>query len=262
MEHLNNIKLPTLEGGGKGRTLLDNNIGLNDLYFWFIASDVAYYNSPDDFLKYLGLYDFIKNLKFLPKNDEIFKFIQNKEKFSVLSTQRPPEELKELFSVIELNNYYGLLTSQQKLLEYEERKVLEEALGLSVIKSPFTLASVGGAKALKKYTSELVEAEKYGFKAKGVFLVGIPGTGKTFFPKCFAGELGRLLIQLNISLILESSEPITKLNSIFEYLADRYRKNPDEKYVILIDEIEKMIGNGDPKEKRILGRFVIGFKRF
>ena len=63
MEHLNNIKLPTLEGGGKGRTLLDNNIGLNDLYFWFIASDVAYYNSPDDFLKYLGLYDFIKNLK-------------------------------------------------------------------------------------------------------------------------------------------------------------------------------------------------------
>lgn len=255
MEHLNNIKLPTLEGGG-GRTLLDNNIGLNDLYFWFIASDVAYYNSPDDFLKYLGLYDFIKNLKFLPKNDEIFKFIQNKEKFSVLSTQRPPEELKELFSVIELNNYYGLLTSQQKLLEYEERKVLEEALGLSVIKSPFTLASVGGAKALKKYTSELVEAEKYGFKAKGVFLVGIPGTGKTFFPKCFAGELGRLLIQLNISLILESSEPITKLNSIFEYLADRYRKNPDEKYVILIDEIEKMIGNGDPKEKRILGRLL------
>ena len=128
------------------------DIGLNDLYFWFIASDVAYYNSPDDFLKYLGLYDFIKNLKFLPKNDEIFKFIQNKEKFSVLSTQRPPEELKELFSVIELNNYYGLLTSQQKLLEYEERKVLEEALGLSVIKSPFTLASVGGAK-IKRYHS-------------------------------------------------------------------------------------------------------------
>ena len=71
---------------------------------------------------------------------------------------------------------------------------MEEALGLSVIKSPFTLASVGGATALKKYTSELVEAEKHGFKAKGVFLVGIPGTGKTFFPKCFAGELGRLLI--------------------------------------------------------------------
>lgn len=133
---------------------------------------------------------------------------------------------------------------------------MEEALGLSVIKSPFTLASVGGAKALKKYTSELVEAEKHGFKAKGVFLVGIPGTGKTFFPKCFAGELGRLLIQLNISLILESPEPILKLNSIFEYLADRYRKNPDEKYVILIDEIEKMIGNGDPKEKRILGRLL------
>lgn len=127
---------------------------------------------------------------------------------------------------------------------------------MSVINSPFTLKDVGGAYALKEYVAQLQKAEQKGFRAKGVFLVGIPGTGKTFFPKCFAGELNRLLIQLNLSMIMESAEPIIRLNSVFEYLSERYRMFPDEKYVILIDEIEKMIGNASPIEKRVLGRML------
>lgn len=127
---------------------------------------------------------------------------------------------------------------------------------MSVINSPFTLSDVGGAYALKEYVAQLQKAEQKGFRAKGIFLVGIPGTGKTFFPKCFAGELKRLLIQLNLSMIMESAEPIIRLNSVFEYLSERYRLFPDEKYVILIDEIEKMIGNASPIEKRVLGRML------
>ena len=55
---------------------------------------------------------------------------------------------------------------------------------------------------------------------------------------------------------MESAEPIIRLNSVFEYLSERYRLFPDEKYVILIDEIEKMIGNASPIEKRVLGRML------
>ncbi|HEE6715463.1 TPA: hypothetical protein R7188_001802, partial [Campylobacter coli] len=49
-----------------------------------------------------------------------------------------------------------------------EEKALEEKLGMSVIKSPFTLNDVGGAYALKEYTKQLINAEKKGFKAKGI----------------------------------------------------------------------------------------------
>ncbi|ECK2550145.1 ATP-binding protein [Campylobacter jejuni] len=103
---------------------------------------------------------------------------------------------------------------------------------------------------------QLIEAEKAGYKAKGIFLVGIPGTGKTFFPKCFAGELKRKLILLNLSQIMESEEPIQSLNRVFEFLHKRCFDYPDEKFVILIDEIEKMIGNVSTKEKQMLGRLL------
>ncbi|EAH7567712.1 ATP-binding protein, partial [Campylobacter jejuni] len=131
-----------------------------------------------------------------------------------------------------------------------------EELKLSVIESPFTLNNIGGAKALKEFTMQLIEAEKAGYKAKGIFLVGIPGTGKTFFPKCFAGELKRKLILLNLSQIMESEEPIQSLNRVFEFLHKRCFDYPDEKFVILIDEIEKMIGNVSTKEKQMLGRLL------
>ncbi len=137
-----------------------------------------------------------------------------------------------------------------------EAQALELELGLSVIDSPFTLKDIGGATALKKYTAQLLKAEENGYQAKGVFLVGIPGTGKTFFPKCFAGELKRMLIALNLSQIMESDSPILKLNSIFEYLHQRAIDYPQEKFVILIDEIEKMIGNATAKEKQMLGRLL------
>lgn len=55
---------------------------------------------------------------------------------------------------------------------------------------------------------------------------------------------------------MEANEPIKKLNSIFEFLDKKNKQNPKEKYVILIDEIEKMIGNASPKEKQMLGRLL------
>ncbi|WP_270975450.1 AAA family ATPase [Campylobacter helveticus] len=198
-------------------------------------------------------------LLLFPSQDEIKHKLCNldEEKALIIIASMPPlKEYESFFIIKKLPNLYNLLSSTQKAQGITEEMALEYELGLSVINSPFTLKDIGGAKPLKTYTAQLIKAEEKGYKAKGIFLVGIPGTGKTFFPKCFAGELNRKLIALNLSQIMESDEPITKFNHIFEYLHQRKIDFPDEKFVILIDEIEKMIGNASPKEKQMLGRLL------
>ncbi|WP_086247760.1 AAA family ATPase [Campylobacter vicugnae] len=238
---MNNSIISNLFGGGG----TPNN-------YWFVAEDIEYYRNNS-----LISVEYNIPLIILPSQNELTsKFKDYKEPFGVLSTLYPDKEFENLFIVKELPNKYGILTTQEFEANINEDSALQKRLGLSVIKSPFGLSDVGGAKALKKFTSELLLAEQKGYKAKAIFLVGIPGTGKTFFPKCFAGETDRLLIQLNLTLIMEANEPIKKLNSIFEFLDKKNKQNPNEKYVILIDEIEKMIGNASPKEKQMLGRLL------
>lgn len=218
--------------------------------FWYVAEDIAYYQNLDELCQE-------QNLKFivLPSRQDISLNI-NAKNIAFLAPYLPPQELYQLFAIKRLPNKYGILTTQEHLSKVSESRALESRLGLSVISSPFTLKDIGGATALKKYTAQLLKAEESGYKAKGIFLVGIPGTGKTFFPKCFAGELNRMLIALNLSQIMESDSPIDKLNSIFEYLHQRAIDYPNEKFVILIDEIEKMIGNATAREKQMLGRLL------
>lgn len=256
--------------------------------FWFVAEDNAYYHNKKFLYQTLSDYTKldVKSLKIVEslecleqltklKNSEIeivskYQLLINptlvdvqalfknpfNQCFIIVSNNPPPKDYQSFFNIKNLPNQYGILTTQQKLSGMTEAQALEFKLGLSVIDSPFTLQDIGGATALKKYTAQLLRAEQQGYKAKGIFLVGIPGTGKTFFPKCFAGELKRMLIALNLSQIMESDSPILKLNSIFEYLHQRAIDYPQEKFVILIDEIEKMIGNATAKEKQMLGRLL------
>lgn len=216
--------------------------------------DEAKNNLPEELKK---IYNNLRIIEFPNKND-ILNLLRENSNYNiiVLTNQEPFKEYKNLFVIKKIKNKFDLLSSQHKEMNFSEEKILEMDLGLSVIKSPFTLKDIGGAKALKEYTNLLIKAEKNGFKAKGVFLVGIPGAGKTFFPKCFAGELDRKLILLNLSQIMESNEPIQKLNNIFEFLHKKQIDSKDEKYVILIDEIEKMIGSSSVKEKQMLGRLL------
>ncbi|ECL7251391.1 ATP-binding protein, partial [Campylobacter jejuni] len=234
--------------------------------YWFIFEDSFYTlskqalfdeaknNLPEELKK---IYNNLRIIEFPNKND-ILNLLRENSNYNiiVLTNQEPFKEYENLFVIKKIKNKFDLLSSQHKEMNFSEEKILEMDLGLSVIKSPFTLKDIGGAKALKEYTNLLIKAEKNGFKAKGVFLVGIPGTGKTFFPKCFAGELDRKLILLNLSQIMESNEPIQKLNNIFEFLHKKQIDSKDEKYVILIDEIEKMIGSSSVKEKQMLGRLL------
>lgn len=217
---------------------------------WFIAEDIKYYQDLPKLQSHYGLSKII----ILPEISHIREFSTHK-KIGFIAPYHPPKDLFSLFVITYLPNKFGILTTQEKLSNISESKALESRLGLSVIDSPFTLQDIGGATLLKEWTNTFLRAEKSGYKAKAIFVVGVPGTGKTFFAKCFAGETKRLLIQLNLTQIMESEQPIIKLNQVFEYLTHCYAQNK-QKYIILIDEIEKMIGNAEPIEKRIMGRLL------
>ncbi|MDR1285362.1 MAG: AAA family ATPase [Campylobacteraceae bacterium] len=217
---------------------------------WFIAEDSHYYSNIDELKAKYKLADII----IFPSGDDIRSNLRRDCGF--IAPYYPPKNVRSMFVIKHLENKFGILTSQEKEHSVSESIALESRLGLSVIDSPFGLDDVGGAEALKEWTKQLQAAEVKGYRAKGIFLVGVPGTGKTFFPKCFAGQTKRLLIMLNLSMIMESEEPINKLNQIFAYLSVRYEQKPHEKYIILIDEIEKMIGNNEAIEKRIIGRLL------
>ncbi|HDX6314893.1 TPA: ATP-binding protein [Campylobacter fetus subsp. venerealis] len=219
--------------------ILSKKIRLSDIaisgFLWLKADDNAYYENLNVIASHTGL-----EVCPFPTEDEVFEKLQSKNKIVFIAPFHCYDKFKEFIVEISLDNLHGVLTTQEKNIGITKAKALQQKLGISVVDSPYTLSNVGGAEKLKKYVNQLKEAEKNGFKPKGIFLVGIPGTGKTFFPTCLAGELKRPLIMLNLEALKETGEPINRLNQVFEYLNAQ-----DEKFILLIDEIEKMIGNAD-----------------
>lgn len=216
----------------------DDKLSFNDDflgYVWIVAKDIIFYNYSDLISEYLKL-----DCSLYPTEEDIQRVLKNKRGNVFIAPYRLPEKYKEFFIEIRANNLYNVLTTQDYLANLNKAKVLQDRLGISVIDSPYRLSDVGGAERLKSYVEQLKVAEENGFKPKGIFLVGIPGTGKTFFPTCLAGELKRPLIMLNLEALKESGEPINRLNEVFEYL-----NSQNEKFILLIDEIEKMIGKAD-----------------
>jgi len=151
------------------------------------------------------------------------------------------------FSVVELPNKYGILTSRQKELGIDESQIMEQRYGVSFYKPEFTFDDMGGATEFKAYIKRVLVMESLNLKIKGIFMVGIPGTGKSFSAKCFAGSTGRILVELNLATLMFLSNPIFALKAIFELLSKQ-----NSKFIIWIDEIEKQI-NESEKSKQVLG---------
>ena len=98
----------------------------------------------------------------------------------------------------------------------------------------------------------MIQDEK--LRPKGVFLVGVPGTGKSFSAKYCASLLGWSLVEFNISTILEKENPISTLHLVFSYLQDLSQKG--EKFVLWIDEIEKAFIGEKSAERRLFGQLL------
>jgi SpoVK/Ycf46/Vps4 family AAA+-type ATPase len=224
---------------------------------WYFVIDAYYYEHTEE-ITTSGV-----ELLVAPDKNELKETLRKKKIFEVLAPFNTPNEYSDLFTVIEVPNKYGIFTTTEmeylEKLSSEERKKAEEKLitektGLKISKPDIPLDNLIGMENVKKYAIEVKEIKDDKLKPKGVFLVGLPGTGKSFSAKVMASALGYWLVEFNVSKILESKNPVFLIHSIFRHLERLSREG--QKFILWIDEIEKMFAGGTENEKRILGQLL------
>ena len=225
---------------------------------YFVAED-DYYYSPRGTAELLEQYkniDKIINISFMPYENISEHFGDTPRSRIALLAPFLPDKLRESFSDtlyfdrIYLPNRFGILTTNQKLLNISETEVLEIKYGVKFYHPHQTLADYGGAGALHEYVSLISRKHRYNLKTKGFLVIGMPGTGKSLFAKVVAGELGYVLVSVNLSMFMEKEDSIYSLQQFFSF----FENNPGN-YVLWIDEIEKSFTGGE-KSVQLMGQLL------
>lgn len=141
-----------------------------------------------------------------------------------------------VFELVVLKNKHGLLTSVEHKNGVKVEDVIKNRLGTNITKPKLNLSNYGGADLLRNIIKNLPMKDLLGIKTRGFFLSGFPGSGKTFFAKCVAGELDRYLIELNLAKFMQLPNTLGLLEAFFDF----FKQNTGD-YIIWIDEIEKML---------------------
>ncbi len=133
-----------------------------------------------------------------------------------------------------------------KLIEEEDFETLSEKYTLRIKKVNVSFKDVVGMRKLKE---EVEKLEKVIGKVplKGIFLVGVPGTGKTFVAKAIASKLKALYVELDIKEFLGDIERLHKAFSLLEKISEK------KKVVVLMDELDKAFYELKGNEGRFLG---------
>jgi len=225
---------------------------------WFYCEDDYYYNN--EYIKQLKKeYQLNEIIKIPTTTDEVLKHIGN-SKIGVIAPFLPKSLIKlpkqsSLFNIIKIKNFYEPFTKEQIERKMDKSKILSQILGVRVYTPTFTFDDYAGAEELKNEARKIELKFLSGLSPKGFLILGLPGTGKSFFCKCYAGETKRIMIELNFSKILEDETPLLKLEQFFDFL----RNNPN-KYLVWIDEIEKMFNSDNAQQ--ILGVFLTELNEF
>lgn len=136
-----------------------------------------------------------------------------------------------------------LRANDQELILRQKKQMVRKSGLLELIDTPESLDSIGGMEVLKEYLttkSEIMKnissAQRYGVKVpKGVFIVGMPGCGKSLCAKAAAAEFSAPLLKLDMGSMMgkyvgESESNLRRAIKIAEAAAP---------CVLWIDEIEK-----------------------
>ena len=216
----------------------------------FIAEDSLYYTASEiDILKESYKLDEVISL---PRVSEIKELIKDVGKAIMIPSS--PSKLDPLFAdnslltIVRLPNKRGIRTEEEYLLGISEEQALTEKLGISITKPKGGFEDMASAENLKKITEELMNKLKMLIGVKGLFLIGMPGTGKSFYAKKFAGHFDYYLVEMNLSLIMQRDDPIESLNHLFSFF-----EKSERKFLVWIDEIEKMISKQNFKSIQVLG---------
>lgn len=124
-----------------------------------------------------------------------------------------------------------------------------------------SLDDFAGQENLKAYHREVIvqpmlTGENQEIIPKGLIYMGPPGTGKTYFAKCFAGEAGINFVELKINKILDKyvGESEKRLNKAFECFQSLAPVG------VFIDEIDQVLSRGENENiaasRNIFGMFL------
>ncbi len=158
----------------------------------------------------------------------------------------------------------GTLSAEDKDMIIQQKKLMVRKSGvLDLIETKEKIDNIGGIEALKKYLkakaeiySDLSAARAYGVAIpKGVFLVGMPGCGKSLCAKASAVLFESPLLKMDMGKMMgkyvgESEANLRKALKIAEAAAP---------CVLWIDEIEKAfsgVGGRDDVLTRLFGYFL------
>lgn len=124
--------------------------------------------------------------------------------------------------------------------------------------SGLRFSSVAGFADAKLYLGEVCGRRQPDPKLrfKGALFLGVPGAGKSYMGRALAGELGLRCIEFKISAILNSL-----VGSSEQRMREALSKiDANGRAVVIIDEIEKMFGQGGERDggvmSRLLGQFL------
>ncbi|RYY74459.1 MAG: AAA family ATPase [Gammaproteobacteria bacterium] len=151
------------------------------------------------------------------------------------------------FHKLKGNDYLGKVRA-------EKAAILRE-VGIDVMQ-PVDIESVGGLENVKQFLFERKAGWNLDLPVKGILLAGVPGGGKSLIAKSAASILGTSLVRLEIGRFYdkhlgETEKQFTRALQTIEMIAP---------VVVLIDEIEKVLGGGGDGDhevsRRLLGRFL------
>lgn len=158
----------------------------------------------------------------------------------------------------------GSLSAEDTKMILQQKKAMVKKSGLlELIDTPASLKDIGGLDALKNYLqnkskviTDLPKAQEFGVSIpKGVFIVGMPGCGKSLCAKASAALFNTPLLKLDMGSMMgkyvgESEGNLRKAIKIAEAAAP---------CVLWIDEIEKAfsgVGGNNDIMTRMFGYFL------
>lgn len=168
------------------------------------------------------------------------------------------------FELIRVSNKYGILTKEQYERGLDPQDILASKFNVKIVKPDITFDNYvidkNGVdfKNLMAQIQQLKIRQNSGVLSKGFMMCGIPGSGKTFFAKATAGTLNRILMMVNVSVFMNSNDPFGQLKMFFDFFND----NPKGEYVVLFDEIEKMLNGDSMLAQQIMGYLLTEINEF
>lgn len=199
-------------------------------------------------------------LKLVSKEEDIIEILNDENKvdntffLSYLLPEQISPKFLNAFELIKAPKKFNIITAQQQRLGYTDMTHILEEYHCSVEEPSLTLDEYiisPNSFTFKQIKQDFINADMrrfVGLQSFSLFLAGAPGMGKTYLSTCGAGTLKRSILTLNLSFYMNEPNPLEKLGSFFKW----FKSIKSEQYVLLIDEIDKMIVD-DPKSKQVTG---------